>query len=301
MTNWLMVSPIHGENIQSTFVGQPWPYRVIPNERLRAGDLVYCVAGNSGVYAWGYVNTIKRYQDEELSREMMTASISRPVVQDGVASLVQMNQTQQLVGIVEALDGNFAELTPKQANALNGFFRMRGAESPADVSEFEDRIGKFGVRDTTSLDAKLRRSVDEYGLVTVLFLDLDNFKAVNDGFDHATGDQVIREALDIVQGTVGSGGELFHRSGDEMIVLLPNQNAPGSHQVAERIRQAIEHKDFSTVGSGVVTATIGLVSYPDTPEWDQLVNRADQVAMQGKKRAKNQVHTLTSNQATIDE
>jgi len=82
-----------------------------------------------------------------------------------------------------------------------------------------------------------------------------------------------------------------------MIVLLPNQNAVDSLEVAERIRLAIEHKDFSTVGSGVVTATIGLVSYPGSAAWDQLVNRADQVAMQGKKCAKNQVHTLT----TIDE
>jgi diguanylate cyclase (GGDEF)-like protein len=155
------------------------------------------------------------------------------------------------------------------------------------------------VRTTTSLDAKLRRAVEQYKIVTVLFLDLDNFKAVNDDFDHATGDQVIREALDTVQSAIGSGGELFHRSGDEMIVLLPNQNASDSHQVAERIRLAIEHENFSTVGSGVVTATIGLVSYPDEPAWDQLVNQADQVAMQGKKRARNHVHTLTSNPARM--
>jgi diguanylate cyclase (GGDEF)-like protein len=143
--------------------------------------------------------------------------------------------------------------------------------------------------------------VEQYKIVTVLFLDLDNFKAVNDDFDHATGDQVIREALDTVQGAIGSGGELFHRSGDEMIVLLPNQNTSDSYQVAERIRLAIEHEKFSTVGSGVVTATIGLVSYPDEPAWDQLVNQADQIAMHGKKRARNHVHTLTSNQATMDE
>jgi GGDEF domain-containing protein len=45
------------------------------------------------------------------------------------------------------------------------------------------KIGPFGVRNTTSLDAKVRRAVEQYGIVSVLFLDLDNFKAVNDEFD----------------------------------------------------------------------------------------------------------------------
>jgi diguanylate cyclase (GGDEF)-like protein len=301
MTNWLMASSIYGGDINSTFAGRPWPYRVYPNDKLRSGDLVYLLFGDMGVYAWGYITGIESYNDPDLDREMTKLLVSRPVVQAGLVSAREMKQTKELARITEALDGNFVALTLKQCNALNGLIRLHGAEAPADVSEFEDEIGPFGVRNTTSLHAKLRRAVEQYKTVTVLFLDLDNFKAVNDDFDHATGDQVIREALDTVQGAIGSGGELFHRSGDEMIVLLPNQNTSDSYQVAERIRLAIEHEKFSTVGSGVVTATIGLVSYPDEPAWDQLVNQADQIAMHGKKRARNHVHTLTSNQATMDE
>jgi diguanylate cyclase (GGDEF)-like protein len=296
MTNWLMASSIHGSDINLIYAGRPWPYRVYPNDRLRSGDLVYLLFGDSGVYAWGYITGIESYHDSELDREMMKLLVSRPILQHGLVSTSDISQTEEIAGITGALEGNFAPLTPQQCNALNRIIRLHGAEAPADVSEFEDQIGPFGVRNTASLHAKLRRAVEQYKIVSVLFLDLDNFKAVNDEFDHATGDQVIRETLDTVQSAVRSGGELFHRSGDEIIVLLPNQNASDSHQVAERIRLAIEHKDFSTVGSGVVTATIGLVSYPDSPEWDQLVNRADQVAMKGKKRAKNQVHTPTSNQ-----
>jgi len=297
-----MASSIHGSDINSTFAGRPWPYRVYPNDKLRSGDLVDLLFGDTGVYAWGYITGIERYHDSDLDREMMKLLVSRPVVQAGLVSAREMDQTKEIARITDALDGNFVALTPNQCNTLNGLIRLHGAEAPADVSEFEDQIGPFGVRNTASLDAKVRRAVEQYKIVTVLFLDLDNFKAVNDDFDHATGDQVIREALDTVQNVVRSGGgELFHRSGDEMIVLLPKQNASDSHQVAERIRLAIEHKYFSTVGSGTVTATIGLVSYPEEPAWDQLVKRADQVAMQGKKRAKNHVHTLISNQATIDE
>jgi len=292
-----MASSIHGSDINSTFVGRPWPYRVYPNDRLRSGDLAYLLFSDMGLYAWGYITGIERYHDSDLDKEMMKLLVSRPVIQAGLVSAREINQANEIARITDALEGNFVALTPRQCNVLNGLIRLHGAEAPADVSEFEDQIGPFGVRNTTSLDAKVRRAVEQYGIVSVLFLDLDNFKAVNDEFDHATGDLVIREALDSVQNALGSGGELFHRSGDEMIVLLPNQNAVDSLEVAERIRLAIEHKDFSTVGSGVVTATIGLVSYPGSAAWDQLVNRADQVAMQGKKRAKNQVHTLT----TIDE
>ena len=225
----------------------------------------------------------------------MKLLVSRPVVQTSLVSAREIQQTEEIAGIMNALQGNFVALTPKQCNALNGLIRLHGAEAPADVSEFEDQIGTFGVRNTTSLDAKLRRAAERCEVVSVLFMDLDNFKAVNDEFDHATGDQVIREALDLVQSLIATVGELFHRSGDEMVVLLPSQSASDSHPIAERIRLAIEQKEFSTIGSGVVTATIGLVSYPESPELDQLVNRADQVAMQGKKRAKNHVHTLTPN------
>jgi hypothetical protein len=79
MTNWLMASSIYGSDINSTFAGRPWPYRVYPNDKLRSGDLVYLLFGDTGLYAWGYITGIERYHDPDLDREMMKLLVSRPV------------------------------------------------------------------------------------------------------------------------------------------------------------------------------------------------------------------------------
>ena len=285
-----MVSPIHSTDIKPIYIGKPWPYRVIPNDSLGSGHLVYLIASQSGLYGWGYITKIELYEDVDLLQEMMNILVTRPVVHECLVSFAEINQDRDLKGIFEKLNGNFVELTPKQANSLNDLIRSHGAEAPPDVSEIQDRIGKFGVKDTASLHAKLSLAVRNYNLASVLFMDLDNFKSVNDDYDHATGDQVIREALDAVQNVIQDRGELFHRSGDEMIVLLPNIKDAAAREVAERIRGAIEQKYFSVIGQGYVTTTIGLATYPDTcKNWEELERIADQTAMRAKKIRKNRV------------
>lgn len=220
----------------------------------------------------------------------MAVLVSRPVVQEGLISLAEIDQNQYLAGIMKQLDGNFVKLAPKQSNTLNTLLRSRCTDVPSDTPEIQDNIGKFGVRDATSFHPKLGLAVEQHNLASVLFLDLDHFKSVNDRYDHATGDQVIREALGVVENVIQQQGELFHRSGDEMIVLLPNSNNSAGRETAERIRSAIEQKSFSVIGQGLVTTTIGLATYPDhCQRWEDLENLADRTAMQAKKRKKNRV------------
>jgi diguanylate cyclase (GGDEF)-like protein len=265
----------------------------MPNDRLRIGDLVYLVAGNAGLYGLGYVNTIERYQDRELSKEMMRVLISRPVVQSGIASLVEIKNEPELSDIVDRLDGNFVELTPRQVNTFNRLLRVHGAEAPGDVSEIQDRIGKFGYRDASSLQARLRLAVDEFNLASLLFIDLDNFKSVNDEYNHKTGDEVIKDALSVMESVIDGQGSLFHRSGDEMMVLLPNMNAAVAGRVAEDIREAIQRKAFKVIGEGFVTATIAVGTYPGScPHWEELENRTDQALSEAKKLRKNWVLVL---------
>jgi diguanylate cyclase (GGDEF)-like protein len=187
-------------------------------------------------------------------------------------------------------EGNFVALTPKMVNALHRLMRMSRGQIPPDAEELEDRFGKFGYRDDTSFQPKLSAAIEKFNRASVLFLDLDNFKSVNDEHGHKTGDDVIREALRAVERVVGSQGELFHRSGDEMIVLLPNLNKSVAQAVAESIRVTIEQTDFPVVGQGRITTTIGLASFQDTCDsWEDLLTFADQAAMRAKKSAKNRV------------
>jgi len=150
--------------------------------------------------------------------------------------------------------------------------------------------GKFGVQDTSTLREKISQSEKQNKPISLLFLDLDNFKSVNDDYDHDTGDQVIKESLAIIQGIIEGKGELFHRSGDEMIVLLPNFNDNEAYALATRIQQDTEHHAFPTIGAGVITVTIGLATFPaNCLKPEELTIAADRAAMSAKKIRKNSI------------
>lgn len=149
---------------------------------------------------------------------------------------------------------------------------------------------KFAIPVEAVFDAQLGKIVPEIDLVSCLFLDLDNFKSVNDNYDHNVGDQVIVEAIAVVQATIKGKGELFHRSGDELLVLLPNFNEAEAISTGERIRKAIKAHPFSTIGTGVITATIGVSTYPTScNRVEDLKVTADRAAMKAKKLGKDVV------------
>lgn len=146
-------------------------------------------------------------------------------------------------------------------------------------------VSKFGIPDHMAFQAVVSTLNPEGGFVSVIFLDLDNFKSVNDTYSHKVGDQVIEDAIRLVQSATKGKGELFHRSGDEMLVLLPNFSESEAHAVGEHIRQAIERHEFPTIGKGHVTATLGVATYPTfCKTLGELEEVADITAMRAKRQ-----------------
>lgn len=183
---------------------------------------------------------------------------------------------------------NWVRLTEAGLQA-HGLGKIDDPSETSTAAESQIHI-KFGVLIEAVFDEHLRSTVEQVELVSVLFLDLDNFKSVNDNYDHEAGDQVIREAIVLIQTAIRGKGELFHRSGDEMLVLLPNFDDTEAISLGERIRKAIKDFTFSTIGSGVVTATIGASTYPTScTRWEELKVTADRVAMRAKKCGKDLV------------
>jgi diguanylate cyclase len=176
-------------------------------------------------------------------------------------------------------DSSFIELNTKERIGLNRVLRARG----------------FNVPDDDDIDTKLYLAAEKHDLVSVLFLDLDNFKSVNDNYNHSVGDQVIKESLEVVQVALQSEGLVQRRgeAADEMNVILPNLNDQLARTVAERIRATIEGHEFSVVGRGLITVTIGLATYPETcSDLDSLFDKADAAAMRAKKQGcRNSVTT----------
>jgi diguanylate cyclase (GGDEF)-like protein len=126
--------------------------------------------------------------------------------------------------------------------------------------------------------------------LSVIFLDLDGFKGINDQYGHLAGSGTLAEVGAILAEGVRESDILARYGGDEFVVVLPETPAAGALVIAERLRKAIEEHSFLG-GQGLaarISASFGISSYPDhalTPEG--LIQKADQAMYRVKERDKN--------------
>lgn len=119
---------------------------------------------------------------------------------------------------------------------------------------------------------------------SVLLLDFDRFKDINDRFGHAGGDHVLQEATAVMRSTLRESDVLARFGGEEFIVLLPHTAAAGARLVADRIMAAVREHTFLHDGQDIhVTLSVGGVGCPSsgTP-LDRMTSRADTLLYESK-------------------
>jgi diguanylate cyclase (GGDEF)-like protein len=146
------------------------------------------------------------------------------------------------------------------------------------------------------LNASLRREVERSRRyrtpVSLIFLDLDGFKDVNDRYGHLWGSRTLVEVGRVIAGTVREIDIVSRFGGDEFTVILPQTGPEGAVIIAERIRQRIAATPFlEEHGLSIrITASVGIASFPDHGRTkDDLIARADQAMYAVKGRGKDGV------------
>jgi two-component system, cell cycle response regulator len=137
------------------------------------------------------------------------------------------------------------------------------------------------------LDAEVLR-YERYGtVVSLMMIDIDDFKALNDHYGHVDGDQVLAALGAIIQGAVREPDICCRYGGEEFAVILPSTNAPEASALAERLRAEIAR----AMPSGrSVTVSIGVASSdPATATSQALARRADAALYQAKHDGKDRV------------
>lgn len=139
------------------------------------------------------------------------------------------------------------------------------------------------------LDHEIGRAKRDGVPFTLLFLDIDYFKMVNDGRGHWVGSRLLVELGKVLRGQVRSCDYCFRYGGDEFIVLLGSASPEDSEKVAERIRKAVETTTFSVEGHNLnLTVSIGLAAYPRHAQTAAgLIQIADQAMYYGKRKSRN--------------
>jgi len=139
---------------------------------------------------------------------------------------------------------------------------------------------------------ELKRAKRQGSATTILLLDLDHFKRINDTWGHPAGDAVLRHVAQTMVNSVRSTDLVGRLGGEEFIVLLPHTTAEASRKIAEKIRQRLEVSDIRWEGKRIaVTASIGLsgTTAEESREFDSLYTEADKALYLAKQRGRNRV------------
>ncbi|MGC9188039.1 MAG: GGDEF domain-containing protein [Sulfurihydrogenibium sp.] len=121
--------------------------------------------------------------------------------------------------------------------------------------------------------------------ISLIIMDLDNFKKVNDTYGHLVGDEVLIHFAKVVKSVVRNSDYPFRYGGEEFLILLPHTDLEGAKVVAERIREKVEKHKFPMVGKMTVSCGIAEVKNFDNPYLD--IERADKYLYIAKKTGKN--------------
>lgn len=178
---------------------------------------------------------------------------------------------------------------------LYSFRRANDLKIQVSQANTDALIGIFNRRKGTEL---LKHEVDRANLtnlhLSLIMLDIDNFKAINDGYGHEAGDKVLKGVMSLVQQLTRRSDILIRWGGEEFIIGCPGTELRYAVALAQRIRMAIAAHDFGL--EQAVTASLGVSEYQLCEEFESFVRRADENLYVSKKSGKNQVNAQSCEQ-----
>lgn len=153
-----------------------------------------------------------------------------------------------------------------------------------------------GAQNRASLNDTLAREIElakrHDGQLSVILIDADHFKNINDTLGHAHGDAVLKTISAIAHDTIRQSDVLFRYGGEEFLVLLNQTDLEGAELLAHRIRQNIENIQEINGVKSTVTVSLGVTTLRGNDSLTSIFNRADKALYKAKANGRNRCETL---------
>ena len=178
-----------------------------------------------------------------------------------------------------------AELINKQIAQTADFMKEEETKLKG-FAEFDELTGIYNRRKLNDFLIyhinEFKRYKKEFSLI---FIDLDDFKKVNDTYGHAGGDIILQKFVQITKDNIRDVDIFARWGGEEFILLLPNTDIDNAYIVSEKIRKAIENYHNTLIGSFTVSLGVSSIRSNDTLE--SLIKKADKALYRAKNEGKN--------------
>jgi diguanylate cyclase (GGDEF)-like protein len=163
--------------------------------------------------------------------------------------------------------------------------RMRRLALTDDLTKLPNRRRVMSVA-----DERVRSARSHGSALSLLAIDIDHFKQINDTYGHDAGDVVLRRVAEACRRALRSGDEIGRTGGEEFLVVLPGTDGHTAAEVAERVRAAVERIEVSEVQPGLkITVSIGVTEWQPADDFGSVAKRADDLLYMAKQSGRNRV------------
>ena len=183
---------------------------------------------------------------------------------------------------------------------INRVIRERSLINERD--KMIERLKKLSIRDPLTelynsrhffaqLEDEIHRSERYLHPLSLIFIDIDNFKAINDTYGHMVGDQALLLIAKKMQTSLRSQDTAYRFAGDEFTIILPETTSDNAKFVADRIRSEMEKDSLVVLEQEItkITLSLGIAEYQRNEKKEQFVHRADVTMYEAKKRGGNNI------------
>jgi diguanylate cyclase (GGDEF)-like protein len=170
-------------------------------------------------------------------------------------------------------------------------FAARTNEQRQHLSYLAERDPLTGIGNrralTASLEDVILRQYTKPVTASLVVLDMDQFKDINDTYGHAIGDKILVRVTEIVDTKIRVTDDLYRYGGEEFVVIAMGAPREAANKLAEQLRFAVEASDLLPEQS--VTISVGVAELKQGESYDDWLNRADAALYQAKRAGRNRV------------